>query len=95
MKITILKMRRNLEEDEVYVYEGHVDKNALVPTIMEFFNDDQPTSEDLRELGYGGGEYEYESYKAYYDENDGWVDVEFRETLTFADRVKERINQKQ
>ena len=93
MKITILKMRRNLDEDEVYVYEGHVDKNELVPTMMEFFNHDQPTSEDLRELGYGCGGYW--DYKDYYDDNDGWVDVEFRETLTFADRVKERINQKQ
>ena len=86
-------MRRNLDEDEAFVYEGHVDKNELVPTMMEFFNHDQPTSDDLRELGYGSGGYE--SYKAYYDDNDGWVDVEFRETLTFADRVKERINQKQ
>ena len=86
-------MRRNLDEDEAFVYEGHVDKNELVPTMMEFFNHDQPTSEDLRELGYGSGGYE--AYKAYYDDNDGWVDVEFRETLTFADRVKERINQKQ
>ncbi len=86
-------MRRNLEEDEVYVYEGHVDKNELVPTMMEFFNHDQPTESDLRANGYGSGGYE--SYKAYYDENDMWVDVDFRETLTFADRVKERINQKQ
>lgn len=90
-------MRRNLDVEEVYVYEGHVDKNALVPTMMEFFNHGlflyQPTSEDLRELGYGSGGYE--AYKSYYDDNDGWVDVEFRETLTFADRVKERINQKQ
>tara|TARA_R100000655_G_scaffold9803_1_gene24143 strand:+ start:262 stop:543 length:282 start_codon:yes stop_codon:yes gene_type:complete len=93
MKITILKMRRNLDEDEAFVYEGHVDKNELVPTMMEFFNHDQPTSDDLRELGYGSGGYE--SYKAYYEENDMWVDVDFCKTLTFADRVKERINQKQ
>ena len=76
-------MRRNLEEDEVYVYEGHVDKNELVPTIMEFFNHDQPTPEDLRELGYGSGGYE--SYKAYYDDKVlGGVDVEQRETLTIT-----------
>jgi len=77
-------MRWAYGEEEVYVYEGHVDKNALVPTILEFFNHDQPTSEDLRELGYGGGEYEYEAYKAYYEQNDMWVDVEFRETLTIT-----------
>ena len=75
-------MRRNLEEDEVYVYEGHVDKNELVPTILEFFNHDQPTSSDLRELGYGSGGYE--SYESYYADNDGWVDVEHRETLTIT-----------
>ena len=86
-------MRWAYGEEEVYVYEGHVDKNELVPAIMEFFNHDQPTSEDLRELGYGSGGYE--SYKAYYEENDMWVDVDFCKTLTFADRVKERINQKQ
>jgi hypothetical protein len=84
MKITILKMRRNLDADEAYVYEGHVDKNALVPTILEFFNHDQPTSEDLRELGYGGGEYEYEAYKAYYEQNDMWIEVDYRETLTIT-----------
>ena len=82
MKITILKMRRNLDADEAFVYEGHVDKNALVPTILEFFNHDQPTPEDLRELGYGSGGYE--SYEAYYYDKDEWVDVEHRETLTIT-----------
>ena len=82
MKITILKMRGAYGEEEVYVYEGHVDKNALVPTILEFFNHDQPTSEDLRELGYGSGGYE--SYKAYYEEKDMWIDVDYRETLTIT-----------
>ncbi len=47
----------------------------------------------MSDESYGSGGYE--AYKAYYDDNDGWVDVDFRETLSFADRVKERINQKQ
>lgn len=83
MKITILKMRSHLSEDDVYVYEGWIDKNELVPTLLEFFNHDQPTPDVLRELGYGSGGYE--SYKAYYHEKDMWIDVECRKTLTITD----------
>jgi len=92
MKITILKMRWAYGEEEVYVYEGHVDKNALCPTILEFFNHYQPTESDLRELGYmtwkGEGNRSftatYDAYKAYYEEKDMWIDVDYRETLTIT-----------
>lgn len=88
-------MRRNpFDADEAFVYEGHVDKNELVPTILEFFKHDQPTESDLRELGYMTSKGEgnrsftatYDAYKAYYEQNDMWIEVDYRETLTITNQ---------